>query len=158
MVFMTVLASVLFSLQGGREVSISITQQPRLQMSAGVPCPVFFITSGAIQNGEPMKVFERFSFSRTPSFSKFYIIFLLAPKSDNLITPILSTSTLAHLRSLCIIPFECKYLRPLSICLVYILTSFSSKALYLSSNYLMDPPGTNSNTMSKPLASLLRSV
>jgi len=38
---MTVLASVPCSDQGGFEVIISMTQQARLQMSVGLPCPTF---------------------------------------------------------------------------------------------------------------------
>ena len=39
--------------QGGRPVAISMTVQPRLQMSACLPWPVCRITSGAIQYGVP---------------------------------------------------------------------------------------------------------
>ena len=38
---------------GGRPVAISMTVQPRLQMSACLPWPVCRITSGAIQYGVP---------------------------------------------------------------------------------------------------------
>ena len=50
------------SLQGGFEVSISITQHPKLQISAGFPCPVLLMISGAIQYGDPITDFESLSF------------------------------------------------------------------------------------------------
>ena len=83
--FIMVLASFPYSLQGGFDVSISITQQPRLQMSVGFPLSVFLMISGAIQYG-PTILVEIALFSRMVSFfcSKFLMIFFEAPKSESL--------------------------------------------------------------------------
>jgi len=59
--FIIVFASFPYSIQGGLDVIISITQHPKLQISAGFPCPIFYIISGAIQYGDPITDFESFS-------------------------------------------------------------------------------------------------
>ncbi len=78
-----------------------------------------------------------------------------APKSDSFITPMLSTSTFAHFKSLWIMPLSWRYYSPSSIYLVYSLTNLSSKDLNLSNSCLIDPPGTNSRIMSTPSPSSL---
>jgi len=52
--FIMTFASLPSSDQGGCDVSISSTQHPKPQISADFPYPLLSITSGAIQNGEPM--------------------------------------------------------------------------------------------------------
>jgi len=42
--------------QGGLPVTISKTVHPKLQISANLLCPVYVITSGAIQYGVPVRV------------------------------------------------------------------------------------------------------
>lgn len=78
--------------QGGAAVSISITKQPRLQMSDFFPDCCWLNISGAIQLGVP---FSEYASSAI----------MLHPKSASLQTPVVSTSTFAPLMSRCKIPF-----------------------------------------------------
>lgn len=112
------------SAHGGLPDAISITVQPTDQISANLPWPLYWITSGAIQFGVPIN--ERKSSFYINSDSR-----LLEPKSANLQIPLLSTRTLAPFMSLWMIPWECRYSRPSSIYLVYFLSSASLNFPYL---------------------------
>ena len=89
---MTAVSSV-NSAHGGFARPISITVHASDHTSAGVPCPAWRITSGAIQYGVPCTDLFRVTFS--------VCIALLHPKSASLHTPFVSTRMLAPLMSRC---------------------------------------------------------
>ena len=82
---------LLYSEYGGFPVAISIIVHPMLQISAYLPCPVYLITSGAIQFAVPRKE-ENFSL-RIP------LSFLELPKSASLQMPYSFTRIFAPLIS-----------------------------------------------------------
>lgn len=127
--------------QGGLPYAISITVQPKLHISACLPWPVCFITSGAIQYEVPVNVFW------FPVLFWFSIILLAFPKSASLQIPVPSTRTLAPLISLWITLFACRYSRPSKICLVYTLIKRSWNLPYFYNKECIDPPATYSKNI-----------
>mmetsp|Transcript_6345 Transcript_6345/g.22928 ORF Transcript_6345/g.22928 Transcript_6345/m.22928 type:complete len:225 (+) Transcript_6345:183-857(+) len=134
---------VLQSLHGGEPVAISYTVHPTLQMSASNPAFCCLITSGAIQHALPLKDFPIDTRSST----------LAMPKSASLILPLFSTRMFAPLMSRCTTRWECKYAKPMRICLVYTRMTFSSNLPNLVTSDAMEPPGTYSRKIYSAVSS-----
>mmetsp|Transcript_51941 Transcript_51941/g.111071 ORF Transcript_51941/g.111071 Transcript_51941/m.111071 type:complete len:214 (+) Transcript_51941:334-975(+) len=135
--------------QGASAVIISITVQPKLQMSDLLPA-LNFITSGAIQKTlpwidlmPPVTVLCKASSSRQ------------APKSASLASPCASMRMFAPLTSRCTIFSACKNSRPSRICLVYLRTSPPPYGPNLPNTPLIEPLGMNSRKINSAGSSSL---
>lgn len=100
MILYKIVIGLLYSLQGGIPVAISIRVQPIAQISEKRVYSIFFTVSGAIQFGVPLKddlsVF---------SISSSTLIFEQPPKSESLHTPSRSTRIFPPLISYTVLKF-----------------------------------------------------
>ena len=80
----------------------SYNSMPKHQKSTISLYPLYSITSGATYSGVPTNEFVFFPFSNI----------LLIEKSDRAQLPISSNTTFSGFKSLCMIPYSCKYFKP----------------------------------------------